>query len=382
MSRFRVIIVKGLAHASTTTCDGLSHKFVHGQTFAPRLRWTLCKAGARTPVVALRGPLMTPVEEQPPEIREFDGKGGGKLLPWDRAVCEKLPEGRFWLHLDWDTPLAHQLLVETFGVDPVVAEALVEEDTRPRSLAVARDEMVILRGVNLTAGAEPEDMISLRMLVNEQRVITLTRRELRSINDIKTALDAARDGPTTMGEFMSMLIEKLVDRVSPVLAQLEDAIDEEEDDLVEGKVSHVESVLVGVRGRIIRLRRFLAPQREALLRLSQEKLAWLGPEDKARLIESANQMTRYVEDLDEFRERAQVIQEEIGLHYNRRLTRSTFVITLAASVLVPLNLLAGLFGMNVGGIPGKESPYAFWVISALFIALAAFVYFWGRRRLD
>jgi len=320
--------------------------------------------------------------EQPPEIRIFDGKGGGILLPWDKAVCEKLPEGLFWLHLDWDTPLAHQLLVETFGVDPVVAEALVEADTRPRSLAVGRDEMVLMRGVNLTPGAEPEDMISLRMLINEQRVITLTRRELRSINDIKTALDAGRDGPTTMGEFMSMLIEKLVDRVSPVLAQLEDAIDEEEDELVEGKVSHVESVLVGVRGRIIRLRRFLAPQREALLRLSQEKLAWLGPEDKARLIESANQMTRYVEDLDEFRERAQVIQEEIGLHYNRRLTRSTFVITLAASVLVPLNLLAGLFGMNVGGIPGKESPYAFWVIFALFIALAAFVYFWGRRRLD
>ncbi len=108
-----------------------------------------------------------------------------------------------------------------------------------------RDEMVILRGVNLTPGAEPEDMISLRMLVNEQRVITLTRRELRSINDIKAALDAGRDGPTTMGEFMSMLIEKMVDRISPVLAQLEDAIDEEEDDLVEGKVSHVESVLVG-----------------------------------------------------------------------------------------------------------------------------------------
>jgi zinc transporter len=324
---------------------------------------------------------MTPAEDQPPEIRGLDGKGGATLLAWDKAVCETLPDGPFWLHLDWDTPLAHQLLVETFGVDPVVAEALVEEDTRPRSVAVGRDEMVIMRGVNLTAGAEPEDMISLRILINEQRVITLTRRELRSINDIKVQLDAG-DGPTTMGEFMSLLIEKLVDRVSPVLAQLEDAIDEDEDELVEGKVSHVEAVLVGVRGRIIRLRRFLAPQREALLRLSHEKLPWVGPEDKARLSESANQMTRYVEDLDEFRERAQVIQEEIGLHYNRRLTRSTFVITLAASVLVPLNLIAGLFGMNVGGIPGKDSPYAFWAIFALFIALAAFIYFWGRRRID
>lgn len=319
-------------------------------------------------------------EDQPPEIRGLDGKGGGKLLPWDKAVCEALPKGLFWLHLDWDTPLAHQLLVETFGVDPVVAEALVEEDTRPRSLAAGRDEMVILRGVNLTPGAEPEDMISLRMLINEERVITLTRRALRSIAELKQDIDSGQ-GPATMGDFMATLIEKMVGRIAPVLAQLEDAIDEEEDDLVEGKLSHVESTLVGVRSRIIKLRRYLAPQREALVRLSQEKLGWVSPEERARLSETANQLTRNVEDLDEFRERAQVIQEEIGLYYNRRLTRSTFVITLAASVLVPLNLVAGLFGMNVGGIPGKESPYAFWVIAALFIGLGLFVYLWGKRRI-
>lgn len=326
-------------------------------------------------------PLMTPEEDQPPEIRLLDGKGGGTLLAWDKAVCEQLPEGMFWLHLDWDTPLAHQLLVETFGVDPVVAEALVEEDTRPRSLAAGPDEMVILRGVNLTPGAEPEDMISLRVLINRRRVITLTRRALRSIAEIKQDLDGGR-GPVSMGDFMATLIEKLVDRVAPVLAQLEDAIDEEEDDLVEGKLSHVESTLVGVRGRIIKLRRYLAPQREALVRLSHEKLDWVAPEERARLAETANQLTRSIEDLDEFRERAQVIQEEIGLYYNRRLTRSTFVITMAASVLVPLNLVAGLMGMNVGGIPGKDSPYAFWIIAALFIALGAIVYFWGRRRID
>lgn len=324
---------------------------------------------------------MTREEDQPPEIRALDGKGSGGLLAWDKAVCERLPDGMFWLHLDWDTPLAHQLLVETFGVDPVVAEALVEEDTRPRSLAAGADEMVILRGVNLTPGAEPEDMISLRMLVNERRVITLTRRALRSIAEMKQDIDGGQ-GPASMGDFMATLIEKIVGRVAPVLAQLEDAIDEEEDDLVEGKLSHVESTLVGVRGRIIKLRRYLAPQREALMRLSHEKLAWVSTEERARLAETANQLTRSIEDLDEFRERAQVIQEEIGLYYNRRLTRSTYVITMAASVLVPLNLVAGLMGMNVGGIPGKDSPYAFWVIAALFILLGAIVYLWGRRRID
>lgn len=323
---------------------------------------------------------MSDTEDQPPEIRVLDGKGGGALLAWDSCIVGEIPQGLFWLHLDWDTPLAHQLLVETFGIDPVVAEALVEEDTRPRSLASGNDELVILRGVNLTPGAEPEDMISLRMLINDRRIITLTRRELRSISDIKRAIDRG-EGPAGPGEFLARLLELMMDRAGPVIAQLEDAIDEEEDDLVEGKLSRVESTLVGVRGRIVRLRRYLAPQREALLRLAAEKLPWIAGEERARLAETANQLTRYIEDLDAFRERAQVIQEEIGLDYNRRLTRSTFVITLAASVMVPLNLIAGLMGMNVGGIPGKDSPYAFWAVAALFLVVAVAVYFWGRRRI-
>ncbi len=318
--------------------------------------------------------------ENAPEIIRLDGKGGGEPIPWADVARTGLPEGLCWFHLNWSTQLAHQILVETLSVDPVVAESLVEEDTRPRSVAVQGAEMVILRGVNLTPGAEPEDMISLRILITADRIITLMRRELRSIPDLRQAL-LNHSGPATAGEFLAFLIERLVDWISPVVAQLEDAIDEEEDDLVEGKISHVEATLVGVRGRIIKLRRFLAPQRDALVRLCAEKLHWIEPTDRARLRESADQLTRYVEDLDEFRERAQVIQEEITVAVNRRLVRSTFIITLGASVLVPLNLVTGLFGMNVGGIPGKESPYAFPLIALGFVVLLVLAFLWGRRRL-
>ncbi len=316
-----------------------------------------------------------------PEIVLLDGRGGGKRLPWEDVACRALPDGFLWLHLNWDTALAHQILVETFGIGTVIANALVEEDTRPRSVPVGASEMLILRGVNLTPGDEPEDMISLRILINADRVITLARRDLRSLADLRTLLDQG-DGPETAGEFLGLLIDKLVDRIGPVIAQLEDAIDEEEDDLVEGKIRRVEATLVQVRGRIIKLRRFLAPQRDALTRLCAEHLPWIQDTDRARLREAADQLTRYVDYLDEFRDRAQVIQEEITVDVNRRLVRSTFIITLGASVLVPLNLVAGLFGMNVGGIPGKDSPYAFYAISLVFFALVALAYVWGRRRLE
>jgi zinc transporter len=315
-----------------------------------------------------------------PVVIHLDGKGGGEPVAWGACRTNGFPGGFHWVHLDWDHPRSFEFLTDDLGIDPIVADALVETDTRPRSLQVGGAEMVILRGVNLTPGAEPEDMISLRLMIDERRVVSLLRRELRSISDLKSRI-AAGQGPTSPGEFLAQLIETLVDRVGPVIEQLEDAIDEAEDEEVEGKIDRVEKSLAAVRGRIIKLRRFLAPQRDALARLAQEKIPWITAEDRARLREAAILQARYVDDLDSFRDRGQVIQEEIGIHMNRQMTRNTLIVTMAAFILVPLNIVTGLFGMNVGGIPGKDSPLAFWLIVAAFVVFVALVFAWGRRRL-
>ena len=78
----------------------------------------------------------------------LNGKGGAKVLNWDKIHHWKPTEGILWLHFDRTKEIAHTWLVEESNIDPVICEALMAEDTRPRVTAVHDGMLLILRGIN------------------------------------------------------------------------------------------------------------------------------------------------------------------------------------------------------------------------------------------
>ena len=88
-------------------------------------------------------------------------------------------------------------------------------------------------------------------------------------------------------------------------------------------------------------------------------------------------------DMQALQERIKLLQEEIAANVNEDNGRSLFVLTVVTVLALPINILAGLFGMNVGGIPLAEDRHGFWVVVAIvlsFTAVAAWAAF--RRRKD
>lgn len=127
--------------------------------------------------------------------------------------------------------------------------------------------------------------------------------------------------------------------------------------------------LGSLRREIVRLRRYLAPQRDAVNRLQNERVAWLDEISRVYLREIADRTTRYVEDLDSARDRAAVTQEELNSRLSERMNKTMYVLSLVAGVFLPLGLLTGLLGINVAGIPGTEDPSAFVVVCAILLFL-------------
>jgi zinc transporter len=128
--------------------------------------------------------------------------------------------------------------------------------------------------------------------------------------------------------------------------------------------------LGALRREAIALRRYLAPQREVMIRLSLSPAPWLRPEDRARLREVGDRTTRFVEDLDAARERAAVLQDELNTRLSDQMNRTMYVLTVVATVLLPPSLITGLLGINVGGVPGTGTAGAFWIVIALLLILA------------
>ena len=216
-------------------------------------------------------------------------------------------DGSLWLHFDISNRRSRQWLEQNSGVPAQAIDILLAEETRPRTLAIDNGLLIVLRGVNTNPGANPEDMVSVRVWMEPHRIISTRRRRLLSVVDIAAALDTG-DGPGSPSAFLAMLIDRLADRIGEFVDSIEGHLDIIEDEIGVANPSAIRSKLSPLRRQMASVRRFLAPQRDALDRMNRRQSPVFKDEDAMALMQEADRVTRYLEDLDLARERVVVLQ--------------------------------------------------------------------------
>ena len=289
-------------------------------------------------------------------------------------------DGVLWLHLDYSDPEMARWVREDSGVDDVVAEAILAPETRPRSLVHGNGLLVMLRGVNLNPGADPEDMVSVRIWITGDRIISSGLRKLISIDDLCQEIEQGT-GPASQGEFLVRLGELMADRIGDVVNDVDNVVDSLENELLTAEHHELRYALSNVRRQIVALRRYLAPQRDALARLVSERSSFIDDLVRMQLRELTDRMTRYIEDLDEARDRASVTHEELLNRLAELTNRRMYLLTMIAAIFLPLSFVTGLLGINVGGIPGANNSRGFLIVIGLLavISVAQWIYFRWRK---
>jgi zinc transporter len=300
----------------------------------------------------------------------LDQQGGAKAIHWEAARSWKPGQEPLWIHLDRKAPFAQEWLREESGLDSVICEALLADETRPRTQVFGSGCVVILRGVNLNPGAAPDDMISVRMWVDEHRVISLRSPRLMALQDVRDEL-AAGTGPKHPAGVVVAISIRLLVRMHPVLTNLDEVIDSLEEQLMEEPSAELRQQLAQVRRQAITLRRYIGPQRDAVNQLWALGFPWMPDTERSQCRELSDRITRHVEDLDTLRERAAIVQEELASRQAESMNRTMYILSLVAGIFLPLGLLTGLLGINVGGIPGSDNPYGFTIVCLLLAALTA-----------
>ncbi len=293
----------------------------------------------------------------------LDGKGGASSLDWAQIRAWGPNDGILWLNLDYSADDAQQWIRQT--MDPLIREALLDPDPRPRAAAHGEDLLLIVRGINLNEGATPEDMLSVRALVEPRRIVTLRHRVSSSLKMLVADLQRGT-GPRTAAELTVLLVERMVEHIVTRVDQLGDAVALCEDQLLGGASADLRATLADHRRNAIALRRFLAPQREALGRLGAIALPWLDLEHRGRIGEVADRMTRTVEELDAARDRAAVTQEELASRLTEGTNQRLYLLSIITAVFLPLGFVCSLLGVNVGGVPLQHDDWAFWALCGAF----------------
>ncbi len=296
---------------------------------------------------------------------EFDGQGSGIPLSGDDIALKIKEDVLAWVHLDVNSPDTRVWLErEASYLDPVILDALLAFETRPRVTEYPEGFLVILRGVNLNEGEEEEDMVSIRMWIDQHRIISTRMRKLRAVENIAEKLIAGK-GPKNSADFLTLLIDTLLKNMEPVIRELDDETDAIEESLLDEVDIKRRKAISDIRKRAILLRRYISPQREAIAFFKASDVPWMDTRHDRQITEHSDRMLRYIEDLDSIRERGQVIKDEIVNALSDRMNKNLYVLSLIAALFLPLGFLTGLLGINVGGMPGVDSAMAFWLVCGL-----------------
>ena len=326
---------------------------------------------------------MTNATESNPEFLHrcvLDGKGGaveidpGSLSEWTGD------DGTLWLHLDVNDDASRTWIEKSGGLESIVVDALLAGETRPRSFSTDQGLLVVLRGVNTNPGQDPEDMVSIRVWIERHRIVSTRRRRLLSVTDLREMLDKGV-GPKSPGGFLTGLIDKLANRIGDFIDDIEERVGEAEDKMTTQGQTQFRQLISTLRQQIATVRRFLAPQRDALDRLYRQPGDWLTEAEIRDIRDEADRITRYLEDLDLARERTMVLREEFLGQLAQEQNSRMYVLSVVAAVFLPLTFITGLLGMNVGGLPGLESPRGFWASIVIMVLAAAglLAYFRARK---
>ena len=296
----------------------------------------------------------------------LDGTGGARRLELADIESWMPEQGVLWTHFDYTSEDSRQWIRNSAGLEEVVADALLTEETRPRATAIDDGLLVALRAINMNPAAEPDDMVAIRLWIDNERIVSTRERTLFSARDIAEQLDAGK-GPADAADFLIALADRIVWRINDTVDQCEDLVAELEGQVLEAGSSSLRFDLANLRRQTITLRRYLAPQRDAFAKLISEKIAWLDDDSRMRIREVGDRLIRNIEDLDAVRDRAAVTQEELLSRLSDQMNTRMYVLSVVAAIFLPLGFLTGLLGINVGGIPGSENPWAF-LIFLLFLA--------------
>ncbi|GLQ21494.1 zinc transporter ZntB [Algimonas porphyrae] len=301
---------------------------------------------------------------------KIDGNGQASPAAID-DFDEPLAEGYYWYHFDRNDPATQALFDADEGVDVIATRTLLAADTRPRTIVRGRDVLINLRGVNLNPGAQPEDMIPLRFFIQAGRVITCNGKPMKAIGDMVERLET-QTVSRTPGGFIATFALAVIERMTPTITDLNEQVDELED-LIDssGRNRHDQArpKVAELRREAILLRRYLAPQKDALITLSQQQLPWIGQDDQLRLRDAADQATRVAEELDAVRERCAIVKDQLTDIRAEQMNQNMMILSVVAAIFLPLGLISGMMGINVGGMPWVEAEMGFWYVTAIVVAI-------------
>jgi zinc transporter len=314
----------------------------------------------------------------------FGADGVGESIGVERALqwlATGGTTGFIWLHFNLSHASTGKWLRENLTLSDVFHESL-KDGSRSTRVELDDDMLIaVVNDVHYDFAFEPTDISTLWLSVGPRLVVSARLQPLRSIDRLR---DAVRKGASLRSsvELLVHLMHDQGDVLVNIVRTTTARVDALEDTLLAGRLETKRANLGSMRRLMVRLQRLLAPEPAALFRLLKLPPEWIAEADLDDLRQSTEEFNVALSDMVSLQERIKLLQEEIAGRVAEANNRSLFTLTIVTVLALPINIIAGLLGMNVGGIPLAEHPYGFWIVVFIIVSftLVAGVIVFTRHR--
>jgi magnesium transporter len=346
------------------------------------------------------GTLVAAESAQPPvvDVMSFgrDGVEAGPVPSIDAALARLAPGSVTWINIDGlGDPAVLARLGERLGLHPLALEDVLNVPQRPKAERFDKHIFLVMRTMRLE---RPRDTpagpaLAAAPIIDEQVslffgadwVVTIQERsDGDCFGAVRETIRQGRGRAREAGaDYLAyLLVDAVVDAYFPVLDALAERMHALEEEALGAEVSSPSTLLrlTGLRHDLVAVRRAIWPMREVATVLQREESTLIAADTRIFLRDVYDHAVQALEIVESLRETAVSVMEVFLTVQNQRLNEVMKVLTVIATIFIPLTFIASIYGMNFKHMPELDARGGYPAVLGLMLLVAGGMIAYFRRR--
>ncbi|HSP13653.1 MAG TPA: magnesium/cobalt transporter CorA [Thermoanaerobaculia bacterium] len=305
-------------------------------------------------------------------------QGGAQLIDeWSAQSGE-----RMWV--DIEDPRHEELeplLEQRFGFHELAAEDALSANTLPKYDPFGTYDFFVFRAVDVDISRHGSQTNKLAAFLSKGFLFTVHRDPLSAVDDVATRLPSDRRMIGNGTDFLLYnIVDQMVDAHFPLLVKIEERVDDLQDSIFRNAQPHQLDELLHLKRDINVLRRHSMPQRELLNQISRGDAQFIQQEHLIYFRDVYDHMFRVSETIDVERDMMASTMEAYLSVVANRTNEIMKVLTIFSSIMLPIGVIAGIYGMNFVHMPELHWLHGYAFAIGLMGATAAVLLLWFHRK--
>lgn len=286
---------------------------------------------------------------------------------------------KLWVDLVDSTKEEFSYLGNILDLHPVTVDDLSDEGTRVKIEVFENYNFIVLYNLFMDIRINKYEY---DIVIGKNFIITKdTRKEIKILekikNDEKALLKILEKGPDFL---LHIIMDRVIDSYFSILERLDIILEETEDELFHQGSKNCLFKVIELKRDVSLFKRIVVSEREELLGLLRKESMFVSDETKIYFRDNYDSIISIFDSLDSMRDSLIGIQDTYLSFTSNKLNEIMKVLTIIATIMMPLTLITGIYGMNFDFMPELRSPYGYYSILLLMLTIGlSMVYYFKRR---